>query len=332
MKIIEIKYPIDYSYPIEPISLAIGFFDGLHLGHQAVIRSALQLGVEHHVTPAVMTFSPHPREVLGKTSFSGYLTPLNEKLLQLERLGIHRTYVVNFDQHFANLEKETFVTDVLLPLRVSAVSTGFNFTFGHKGAGVATDLLRLGEGYFHTEIVAPVILEQQAVSSTRIRNALTAGDIRLSNELLGRPYQIQGEVVHGDKRGRQIGFPTANIQPDQPYFLPAHGVYIVHATFNGETAYGVMNVGIRPTFHDPKARTRLEVHLFNQSPHLDLYGDTLQVEYLHYLRQEAKFNSIESLIEQIKTDRLQAIEWLRKKKLSNGEWENSVQEQSLRFR
>lgn len=311
MKTIEITYPFDVSpLPVPPISLAIGFFDGLHLGHQAVIHKAISNAKKLNLTPAVMTFSPHPREVLGKTDFKGYLTPLQEKLRQLEKMGIQQVYVVHFDQTFANLEKEKFISNVLVPLHVSAATTGFNFTFGRRGLGTAADLMQLGKGLFEVEIVDPIIMGGQAVSSTRIRKALSAGDVSLANDLLGRPYRIQGEVVHGDKRGRQIGFPTANVEPQQPYYLPAHGVYVVRAFFKETIAYGVMNVGVRPTFDQAAVKTKLEVHLFDQSPQLDLYGEVLQVDLLHYLRKEAKFSSITSLVKQIELDRSQAVQWL----------------------
>ncbi|MCH5586257.1 bifunctional riboflavin kinase/FAD synthetase [Shimazuella sp. AN120528] len=311
MKKIEITYPFDSRpMPAESTSLAIGFFDGLHLGHQAVINKAISKAKKLNITPAVMTFSPHPREVLGKTTFMGYLTPLKEKLYQLEQLGIEQVYVVTFNQAFANLEKEKFISNVLVPLNVSAVTTGFNFTFGHRGLGTANDLMKLGKSLFEVEIVDPIIMGNEAVSSTRTRNALSTGDISLANDLLGRPYRIQGEVVHGDKRGRQIGFPTANVEPDQPYYLPVHGVYVVRAYFKESIGYGIMNVGVRPTFDKSAVKTKLEVHLFGQSPHLDLYGEVLQVELLHYLRKEAKFSSVKSLVEQIELDRTNATQWL----------------------
>jgi riboflavin kinase/FMN adenylyltransferase len=325
MKTIEITYPFNIeNLPVESTSLAIGFFDGLHLGHQAVINQAIEKAKELEITPAVMTFSPHPREVLGKTTFDGYLTPLKEKLSQLATLGMERVYVVTFNPTFANLEKENFITDVLIPLQVTAVTTGFNFTFGHKGLGKATDLAKLSKGSFDVKIVDPVIMGDQAVSSTRIRQSLTSGDIQLTTELLGRPYRIQGNVVHGDKRGRQIGFPTANVEPDQPYYLPGHGVYVVRVVNKNITAYGVMNVGVRPTFDKTAVKTKLEVHLLHQPADLDLYDETLKIEFLHYLRQEVKFTSVEALVSQIKLDREQAIQWIKNKALFFDEKQNSL--------
>jgi riboflavin kinase/FMN adenylyltransferase len=325
MKTIEITYPFDAnSLPVKSTSLAIGFFDGLHLGHQAVIHKAIEKANHIDVTPAVMTFFPHPREVLGNTTFTGYLTPLKEKLYQLEKLGVEQVYVVTFNLPFANLEKEKFISDVLVPLQISAVTTGFNFTFGHHGLGTAKDLVQLCKGLFDVEIVDPVTMGNQAVSSTRIRKALSGGDITLANDLLGRPYRIQGEVIHGDKRGRQIGFPTANIELNQSYYLPARGVYVVRAYFQDSVGYGVMNVGVRPTFDKSAVETKLEVHLLDQPAHLDLYGETLQVELLHYLRPEAKFSSVESLVEQIKLDRSQTVQWLAKQQISLHERRNSI--------
>jgi riboflavin kinase/FMN adenylyltransferase len=310
MKRIEITYPFDpANYDLKPVSLAIGFFDGLHLGHQAVIQQAIQTAKEQHVPSAVMTFSPHPREVLGHTTFAGYLTPLPEKIRQLEQLGVDYMYVVHFDEQFAKVTKEQFISKMLVPMQVVAVTTGFNFTFGHRGLGTASDLLRLSKGLFAVTIVEPVIVEQSAVSSTRIRNALSVGEIGLATKLLGRAYRLQGEVVHGDKRGRQIGFLTANIAAGR-YYVPAKGVYVVRANVRGETMYGVMNVGVRPTFDSSQSQPKLEVHLLDQPTELDLYGETIAVEALHYLRNETKFSSVDALVAQIRKDEAQARAWL----------------------
>ncbi|SFJ23456.1 riboflavin kinase / FMN adenylyltransferase [Thermoflavimicrobium dichotomicum] len=309
MKVTHLSYPLQQQNG-QPISLAIGFFDGVHRGHQAVIKRAKDLARELGATPAVMTFHPHPREILGQANITRYLTPLSEKLEQFAKLGVQKAYVMQFDLTFAALSKESFVQEVLLPLQVKGVATGFNFTFGRNASGKAEDLARLGKGHFRAEIVHAIQSEGIVISSTRLRQALSDGDVGIAREILGRNYQLEGIVVHGDKRGRLLGFPTANIELEQPFFTPRRGVYIVKAMFDQETAMGIMNIGVRPTFHDPTPRERLEVHLLDRQ--VDLYGKKMKVEFLHFLREEKKFASMEALSEQIMKDQQAAYEWLAK--------------------
>ncbi|MFC7442766.1 bifunctional riboflavin kinase/FAD synthetase [Laceyella putida] len=308
MEIIHVTYPFIPQTPDADWVLAIGYFDGVHRGHQAVIQEAIQLAKELDARPAVMTFDPHPREVLGQAKITRYLTPLNEKLEQFAKLGVERTIVMKFDLTFAALSKESFIEEVLLPLGIKGVVTGFNFTFGRKAAGKAADLATLSQGRFATRVVKRIELEEGTVSSTRLRQALAEGDLKLVTRILGRPYSFEGLVVDGDKRGRQIGFPTANLQLTAPYLIPRRGVYVVHVTYDHESAYGLMNIGVRPTFSDPTLREQLEVHLLDK--HVDLYGKILRVSCLSFVREEKKFASVDDLIEQIGQDKRHAEEWL----------------------
>ena len=304
-----LTYPLNQLTDQEPISLAIGFFDGVHLGHQAVIQEAISLAQELNVAPAVMTFDPHPREVLGQEAIHRYLTPYQDKLEQFARLGIKKVYVVRFDRNFASLSKEAFVTQFLLPLGVKGVVTGFNFTFGHKAEGKAEDLITLGKGYFHTKIVSPIQQDHGVVSSTRLRQALAGGDVKTARMILGRPYSLEGHVIKGDQRGRLLGFPTANLDLKAPYLVPGRGVYVVKATMDDLSSYGIMNIGVRPTFKDDQPEERLEVHLLGQSG--DFYGKKCKVEFCHFLREEKKFPNVEALIAQIEKDRQEAEKWLK---------------------
>ncbi|WP_164491720.1 bifunctional riboflavin kinase/FAD synthetase [Staphylospora marina] len=309
METIRLSYPDGLPSSGEPVSLAIGFFDGVHRGHQAVIAEAIRLGEELGAVPAVMTFDPHPRQVLGKEQIHRFLTPLPEKLGQFRRLGVKRAYVMRFDPVLAGLDKKRFVDGVLVPLGVRAVVTGFNFAFGRGAEGKAADLPELAEGRFVTRVIAPIESGGVPVSSTRLRKALSEGDMEIARDILGRFYSLEGTVVPGDRRGRQLGFPTANLEPDEPYLLPKRGVYVVRVTdADGLAEHGVMNIGIRPTIHDPEPKERLEVHVLGFSG--DLYGRVLRVEFLHFLREERKFSSLEELAEQIRRDRDQAESWL----------------------
>jgi riboflavin kinase/FMN adenylyltransferase len=263
---------------------------------------------ERGIQTAVMTFHPHPREVLGQVRISRYLTPLPEKLKKFAQLGVDRTYVMRFDRDFAGLSRESFVEEVLIPLRVQAVAVGFNFRFGHRAQGCAQDLAVLAKKRFVAEVVLPVVDDGVTVSSTRLRRALGDGEMELARRILGRPYTVKGTVVHGDRRGRTIGFPTANVQPEEPYLIPKNGVYVVQVRRNGRIDTGVMNIGTRPTFDDPVPRHTLEVHLFDVNE--DLYGQTLEVAFLHFLREEKRFDSVDALVEQIRMDVAQARNWL----------------------
>jgi riboflavin kinase / FMN adenylyltransferase len=289
------------------LSLAIGFFDGVHSGHRAVVRQAVNLAKEQGLTPAVMTFDPHPRVVLGQgAQYHTVLTPLEEKLSLLSELGVEAAYVIRFDRPFSEISAEQFVKRLITPLGVRTAVVGFDFSFGHRGAGDADALRLYGGGEIQVHVIAPVFEGGDKVSSTRIRERLAEGVCREANLLLGRTYEVKGFVVHGDARGRQIGFPTANVLPDQPYVIPRPGVYAIQADLfapsggKGERYNGVLNVGYRPTFEEPGGELRLEAHLFDFQG--DLYGRQLALKFHAFLRPEKKFDSIEQLTAQIALD------------------------------
>lgn len=308
MQIINLSYPFQPHLSEADVTMALGYFDGVHLGHQAVILEAIRLAKLSNTEPAVMTFHPHPREVLGKDKITRYITPLSEKIEYFARLGVKRTYLMKFDLGFAQLSKEEFVHQVLVPLRVKGVVTGFNYSFGRFASGKAEDLARLGNGLFTAKIVQPVEIEGKVLSSSRVRQELAEGDMEIVSQILGRPYLIKGRVVHGDQRGRQIGFPTANLQLEHPYMIPKRGVYVVRVHYPSGVAFGIMNIGVRPTFTEGEQEERLEVHLLERN--IDLYGQELEVELLHFIRDEQKFSSVDALVKQIEQDRRTAEEWL----------------------
>lgn len=302
MKIIELVAPF-HSLPMDsPCVMAIGYFDGLHIGHQAVVGKALEIARQKGLPSAVMTFHPHPREVLGTAKFSQYLTPMQAKLNLLEQQGVEMTYLTKFDKNFSQITPEAFFEEVLTRLDVKSVVVGFDFTFGHMGKGTAETLKRLAEGRIDVHIVNPINIHGDKVSSTLIRERLLEGELDSASDLLGRPYSIQGTVVHGEGRGRTIGFPTANVEPIAEYLIPRQGVYAVRVTAeeNQLEAFGVMNIGVKPTFHREGAPATIEVHLYDFNG--DLYGQRLNIELISFLRTEKKFNSVDMLIQQIRTD------------------------------
>jgi riboflavin kinase/FMN adenylyltransferase len=283
-----------------PSVMALGNFDGLHIGHQQLICRAKELADASGLPASVLTFDPHPRQVLGLGHYNNLLTPLEEKARVLNRLGVQTAYVVNFTSEFASLSAEEFVFRFLAALNPQTVVVGFDYAFGRGGKADASVLKKLAEQIgIYVEIVGAVNRYGEKVSSTLIREKLSYGDIRLVNELLGRPYAVSGHVVHGEKRGRLLGFPTANIQLSESYSLPKNGVYLVCVHVGSQSFAGVMNIGTKPTFHDQAQRT-LEAHLFQFDG--DLYDRLVHVELLDFLRDEKKFFSVDELIAQIQAD------------------------------
>jgi len=285
--------------------IAIGDFDGVHLGHQEVIGRAVQEARSLVVPSAIMTFDPHPREVLGKPQFSRYITPIAEKMRLFAELGIDHVYIVRFTEQLAQVSPEEYFERMLLPMHLKAIVVGFDFTFGHKGLGTAETLVRLADDRMRVHIVPPYHMYGEKVSSTLIREQLHLGELDRLRQLLGRRYRIEGTVVRGEGRGRTIGFPTANLELADRYVIPRQGVYAVKVSSGTDQWNGVMNIGTKPTFHGDEGQlVTIEVHLFDCNE--DLYGRTMQVEFAAYLRPEMKFSSVDLLIEQIRNDAMKA--------------------------
>ncbi|WP_018922508.1 bifunctional riboflavin kinase/FAD synthetase [Salsuginibacillus kocurii] len=291
-----------------PAVFALGYFDGVHLGHQEVIRTAKQKAEERNVECVVMTFHPHPKAVLSadvNEEDMRYITPLPEKEKTIEALGCDRLLIVSFDATFSKLIPQAFVDHYLIDLGAVHVVAGFDYTYGQLGKGTMETLPFHARGCFEQTTVSPYVLESEKVSSTKIRELIQAGDMQEVNVWLGREFSIVGKVVTGERRGRTIGFPTANVQCEEPFMLPATGVYTVSFIVEGETIHGVANVGYKPTFHtisedDPT----VEVHLLDFEG--DLYGKKATVVWHERLRGEVKFSSIDELKEQIGKDRAAA--------------------------
>jgi riboflavin kinase/FMN adenylyltransferase len=280
--------------------MALGTFDGIHIGHQQLILRAKELAEATGVPSSVLTFYPHPRQVLGKGGYSELITPFDEKMRVMRELGVDIVYVAHFTLDFASLTAEDFVFRFLGALNPQTLVVGFDYAFGRGGKADASQLKQLSEQIgIDVEIVGAVNRYGEKVSSTLIREKLSYGDVRLVHELLGRPYAINGTVVHGEKRGRLLGFPTANVEPNDLYTLPKNGVYLVRVLVNNRWWAGVLNIGTKPTFHDTTCRT-LEAHLLHFKG--DLYGQVVRVELLDYLREEKKFFSVDELIAQIGAD------------------------------
>ena len=258
-----------------------------------------------------MTFDPHPSIVLGKRNEQVfYITPMEQKLRLLESMEVDIVFVVRFTSDFAKLSPQEFIEKFIVDLNVKHVTAGFDFSFGSFGQGSMDTMQELSEGRYEVNVVQKKTDETEKISSTRIRQELKSGNMDKARALLGRPYQIPGVVVHGDKRGRQIGFPTANIQAQEGSFIPANGVYAVKMLVQNEWIEGVCNVGFKPTFNNPEhKKLTIEVHLFDFDK--NIYGEEVFVDWFKRIRDEQKFDGIHALKEQIEKDKQSSIETLK---------------------
>nr|WP_256521702.1 bifunctional riboflavin kinase/FAD synthetase [Halobacillus sp. A5] len=293
---------------LSPSALAVGFFDGVHKGHQQVILTAQRKASELGVQSAVMTFDPHPSVVLNRSvEKAKYITPLKEKEQIIENLGIDTLFVVHFDRQLASLPPEDFVESYFISLNVRHVAAGFDFTFGFKGKGTMHLLPEYAQGRFTTSTIEQVSDEGEKISSTRIRRLLDEGNVSAAGQLLSRPLTITGEVVTGDRRGHTIGYPTANISLNHEYYLPKNGVYAVTVNVGNELYKGMANLGYKPTFNGNK-RT-LEIHIFDF--HRDIYGNVVRVHFRQFIRSENKFNGVDELVRQLNDDELKTRRLLK---------------------
>jgi riboflavin kinase/FMN adenylyltransferase len=273
-----------------PRKVAIGTFDGVHLGHREVIR-----GMD-----TVLTFDPHPLSVIAPHALPKLLQTFPLKRDLIAGLGIEELIVIPFDRSFAEQSAQQFVEDVLIGrLGASHVAVGENFRFG-KGAKGDVELLH-SRDEFETRVVELVEVEGEAVSSSHIRGLVAAGDVKAASAFLGGPFMFEGEVVHGDKRGRTLGMPTANLVPDDRYAVPGHGVYAGWA--HGHPA--AINVGVRPTFQTGRGLL-IEAYLLDFDQ--DIYGETLRIAFAERLRGEKRFESVDALVEQMQLDVARARE------------------------
>lgn len=282
-------------------ALTIGNFDGVHRGHQAMLARLRQVARERSLPAAVMTFEPHPREFFTPDQAPTRLTSLREKLELLEAHGVDLVFLCRFGREFASLSADDFISRVLHDqVRAQWVLVGDDFRFGAKRAGDFDLLKASGPRYgFSAETLPSVMVEGTRVSSTAVREALLAGNMQWVSTLLGRPYSISGRVVHGDKLGKELGFPTANIQMkhNRP---PLSGIFAVELCgLDGNCLPGVASLGVRPTVKQDGAPT-LEVHVFDF--HERIYGAHVRVNFLHKLRDEEKYPTLEALIAQIERD------------------------------
>lgn len=282
---------------------ALGNFDGVHRGHQKILDHVKRQALVCGGVPVVVTFDPHPPRVLRPDKAPPLLMTIEQKLEAFERAGVYGVAVVQFTPDMARWEPEAFVDAVLVDwLGVAEVCVGANFLFGRDRMGTFTLLKALGEDRgFAVESIDPVRYKDFVVSSTRIRHLIAEGRVGEAAALLGHHYCLDGEVVHGEKRGRELGFPTANLKTSNE-LLPAHGIYATIATVSGVPHRAVTSVGVRPTMPEGPAGGRVTVETYLLDASMDLYGQQMRVGFVQWLRPEEKFDSLEALTAQIAQD------------------------------
>src|SRR5262245_35822079 len=290
-----------------PLFLAIGVFDGVHLGHQAVISTSAGHAQAVSGTPVVVTFDPHPEKILRPEKAPHLLTATEHKIALIRTFGVGHLLIISFNKLFAATEPEDFVQQLVQhsnPLR--EICVGHEWSFGRNRRGNLQVLTKLGaEFHFNVVGIRPVTVNSEIVSSTTIRRAVEAGDLKRAAAMLGREYTILGTVVPGDDLGKKIGFPTANLSAHSEQF-PPNGVYFAEAMLDGVVYPGVVNLGYRPTVSSGKSDRVLEIHLLDFDR--DIYGKHLELRFVRYLRPEKKFENVDALVRQIERDVKQARE------------------------
>ena len=291
--------------------VTIGTFDGVHMGHKKILERISKRAISMNCESLALTFFPHPRMVLQHDTSIKLLNTLEEKIKLLEQLGLDNLIIHPFDKEFSQLSAEDFVKKILVDqLHVQKIVIGYDHRFGRNRTADISDLIQFGLKYnFEIEEISAEEINDIAVSSTKIRNALMDGEIETAADYLGYRYSLTGKVVKGKQLGRTIGFPTANIEVDETYkLIPKNGVYIVSSVLENQLVYGIMNIGNRPTLNG-ESQT-IEVHFlhFNQ----DLYDQNIEIVFIKYIREEVKFNSLEDLKTQISKDQSFAIDFISK--------------------
>lgn len=301
---------LSFPRPNKPV-VTTGTFDGVHLGHKTILNRLIESARQIQGESVVITFDPHPRQVLYPNDHSlKLLQSIDEKAARLEALGVDHLLVIKFDKAFSELSSDEFIRTVLLDaIGTKKLVVGYDHHFGKNREGSFESLRKQGmiHGFSVEEIPAHDI-DQVSVSSTAIRKALTLGEIKTANSYLGYPYSLSGEVVRGNQMGRQLGFPTANLMISSSLkLIPASGVYAVTVEIQNRTYQGMLNIGYRPTLTEDKILT-CEVHVLDFSS--DIYGETVRVQFIDRLRDEKRFSGKDELIQQLNTDKIQAAQLL----------------------
>lgn len=283
------------------MALSIGMFDGVHFGHQSIINQLNTIAKDKNLESAILTFWPHPRIIFNPEDDLKLLNTIEEKTYFLEKHGIQRSFLQEFDVDFRNLTGEEFVKKILVEkLNVKYLIIGHDHTFGKNKSGDFALLKKMApELGFEVHQLEAVNFHEKNISSTQIRNALSAGNIKEANEMLGYVYSVSGKVIHGQKIGRTIGYPTANIEVESLKILPKKGAYIVEVFVKNQHLKGMLSVGTNPTVEGKNITVEVYILDFNE----DIYGEEISVNFREFLHEEIKFESLEKLIERLDEDK-----------------------------
>ena len=290
------------------ICSAIGFFDGLHLGHMALVDEVKRVSKQMGYKSALMTFDHHPLFVLGRITQEKYISSMEDRIEILNKEGIDYLFVIRFTKEVAALSPDAFIENYLVNLNIRHVVCGFDFRFGSRNSGSGETLIKYNPDILKVSIIDEVIFENEKISSTRIRNCLDEGHVEELNSLLNRHYAINGHVIGGKKIGREMGFPTANIDYGS-YYLPQNGVYAVKVYLDDKEYLGMCNIGYNPTFHLIDKRS-LEVHIFDFDE--NIYDKHVSVEFYKKTRNEKKFSNKDELMNQLSSDKTTILEYFSK--------------------
>lgn len=303
MEIIHLKK--NQTYMLDNSVIAIGYFDGLHLGHMQLIDEVKAISQKTGLKKGIMTFDKHPKVVFGQNDFQ-YLMSLEEKIRMIEQMSFDYFFIIDFDEEVAQYQPETFISKYIVQNHIQYIVCGFDFHFGNQGKGNGHTLEQLSKNNYQVKIIKKYEIDHKKVSSSIIRNYIHAGEIEKANQLLNRPYRITGKVIHGKKNGHKIGFPTANVEVGQ-YVVLKRGVYAVYINVKGKRLKGMANIGINPTF-GLLNKISLEVHIFDFDE--DIYGENVDVDFICYIRKETHFHTIDELITQLNKDKKDIIQIL----------------------
>lgn len=289
----------NYSEDRFETAIALGNFDGVHIGHKNLILDMVNTAKEQGLQPSILLFDNHSKTVTtGKIPMC--LTSLPQKKEMVKNLGVETIYSINFDENLMKLNPEEFVKDILMDkLNTKLVVVGFDYRFGHKASGNVEVLKELGSKYgFKVMVLKPVYINDIIVSSTKIRELIVEGNLDLANLMLDRDYQLVGRVIPGNKIGRTLGFPTANLELTDNYALPKYGVYRTKTIINDKTYLSATSIGHNPTFNSSKVKIECHIIDFEEK----IYDQVISVDFIEYLREEIKFNNLDDLVKQISDD------------------------------
>ena len=290
------------NFPADAVSIVtIGTFDGVHLGHQQILKQLIDTSLKSKLKSVLLTFFPHPRMVLQPDVPMHLIQTIEERERALAKTGLDYLVIHPFSSEFSRLSADDYVKRVLVQqLNVQKVVVGYDHRFGRNRKASLEDMYHYADIYdFEVIEIDAKKIDSTAVSSTKIRKAIDEGNIELANTYLGQPFTLEGMIVHGDKRGRELSYPTANMDLQNPHkIVPKQGVYLVKSNLSNRVVYGMMNIGTKPTFD--ASMPSIEVHFFDWNG--DLYGQAVQVELLKWVREERKFSSVEELQTQIQAD------------------------------